>query len=134
VKTLEEQLGRRVGPFWIMAQHEVFRKDDSKLEHVLFAQIGYMEFYRIASWGLSPTKYRPLLVFPLRNTGTMLAAIVIFSLITTLLFPVSLFQGISENSIAWWTLHIWLFLVAIATYAWLTLRIFRRTNSEQWKG
>lgn len=134
VKNLEQNLNMQIGPFWIMADEQVFKKDNSRFEHALYAQIGYLEFFKISSWGSPSPNWRKYVYFPLRNTVTLISSIVVLALLTVLLFPISVYQGIAQNSIAYWSLHIWLLLVALATYSWLTLRIFRKTNLEQWKG
>jgi len=86
IKEFEKQQQVEIKQFSIMAPAEAFRLD-RKTDPLLFAHLGNNRYYLVHQWGNDLSRYRKMLMFPLRNLYTLLATIILVSFAISFFVP-----------------------------------------------
>jgi hypothetical protein len=98
IKYLEKLHQTTLDGFKIMAPSKLFKLENAD-DPLLFAPIGNDYYYLIDKWGNDLSPYRKTIMTPFKNMGNLIMTILIISILTTFLLPISKFDTTSSNTI-----------------------------------
>ena len=90
IKNLEKQHDSQLNGFKIMAPAKLFRLKNAD-DPLLFAPIGNNYYYFIHKWGNDLSPFRKLSMLPFKNLINSIVAMILISILTTMVLPVSKF-------------------------------------------
>ncbi|WP_310555401.1 hypothetical protein [Flavobacterium sp.] len=90
IKNLEKSHQTKLEGFRIMAPAKLFKLKNYD-DPLLFAPIGNDYYYLIHKWGNDINPFRKLLMLPFKSLSNSMVALIVLSILTTLILPVSKF-------------------------------------------
>lgn len=90
VKNLEITHNTKLNGFKIMAPAKLFKLKNAD-DPLLFAPIGNNYYYLIHKWGNDLSPFRKILMLPFKNLTNSIIAMILMSILTTMVLPVSKF-------------------------------------------
>lgn len=130
----EIEMGASV-TFKILTESQNFKAAYPNSQHLIFADLGYGEFYLIAKWGNEYSKYRKLMTFPFRNSEIYLLSIFAMAFLFALTIPTRFLTtdpAVGYFSMIRFAFYFWcvIFLTAVSTYYVIGIR--KNLNSGEW--
>ena len=90
IKNLEIAHNTKLNGFKIMAPAKLFKLKNAD-DPLLFAPIGNNYYYFIHKWGNDLSPFRKILMLPFKNLTNSIIAMILMSILTTMVLPVSKF-------------------------------------------
>ena len=90
IKNLEISHNTKLNGFKIMAPAKLFKLKNAD-DPLLFAPIGNNYYYFIHKWGNDLNPFRKVLMLPFKNLTNSIIAMILMSILTTMVLPVSKF-------------------------------------------
>jgi hypothetical protein len=121
--------------FFVLSYPSAFEDAGCRESALLFSQTNDDGYYLVARWGRPVPWYRSLLYWPLRNFETLLATVVSFTLLVTLILPTQLIT--LDSKATYWSgyraaafMHLLIFNAGVTAY--ITLTFTRNFSSSVW--
>ncbi len=135
IRELERVYQKQLKHFKVMAFPSAFRNSADDNVALLFARTNHGNYYLVNRWGKKPRWTRWLKYWPLRRFETLLATVVCFTLIVTLVLPTHLIT--LDSHATYWSgyraaafMHLFIFNAGITAY--LTFAFSRNFSSSVW--
>jgi hypothetical protein len=90
IRKLEKDHNTTIGGFKIMAPSKLFKLKNAD-DPLLYIPIGNNYYYLVHKWGNDINPFRKFLMLPFKNMSNAVLTLLVFSLLTTFLLPVSKF-------------------------------------------
>lgn len=134
LKHLQRRQDHDLSGFKIMAPASVFELAYQDKDPMLFLPVGNGLYYLVHKWGNDMHWFRKWLVYPFRNVGTLLRAMLLFSFLFQMVIPTDIMMnGLGGSPITiriWMTLHVFIATAGmLAMFAYPALKNF---NSVLW--
>lgn len=129
IKKLERQHCTQLKGFKIMAPSRLFKLED-KDDPLLFAPLGNDYYYLVHQWGNDLHPLRKLLVWPLKNLGTLAVSTFVLSLGVAALIPEGLFTKSHESH--YWIIFLFTFKSIIALVVFYGVALGKNVNQVIW--
>lgn len=137
IKKFEEEQGKKVASFRIIAPAEAFNLEDRDKDPLLFADLGGGAYYLLHKWGSDLSFWRKILFYPVRDIFTLIKSVFCLSILVTLIIPtdwVIRYENDPEK-ILYYKLGflIWSFVAVFFTIVYLGLTFRKGLSVTEWK-
>lgn len=135
IKHINTTFHKDIKGFRILAPLSAFKEKKVTKGSILFAPTNYGNYYVIHSWGSSFKWYRKITSWPLKNFESLFKAVILFTLIVTLVIPTPLITLDSEAT--YWSgyraaafMHLLIFHMGVTAY--ITFTLGKNLSSTAW--
>jgi hypothetical protein len=130
IKQLEKNHNTNLAGFKIMAPGKLFKLKNYD-DPLLFAPIGNDYYYLIHKWGNDLNPFRKLMMLPFKSMSNSMLAIVFFSILTTMVLPVSKF-GPDNINVVKFISFLFVFKSYCAIFLYYSFWKGKNFSSETW--